>query len=192
MIAINNFAIIFSNDGTNAAVRVYNSALSNIYSYGVAGTPTGMAIAGNSWGGFAISFFGSSGNFRSFVPTGTSTWSPGSAFTYSLDAYVQNPQMVATQSGMYVITGTRSSVPAYAMGGLAGPKYNIPTNSVSIGKNQIPGYNKGGAVHHYDVGGFVVNAQPGQDEKMIASMVVDMLDQKNVMRAAMSGVGRRN
>jgi len=84
------------------------------------------------------------------------------------------------------------SVPSYAMGGLAGPKYNIPTNSVSLGKNQIPGYNKGGAVHHYDVGGFVVNAQPGQDEKMIASMVVDMLDQKNVMRAAMTGVGRRN
>ena len=28
----NNFVIIFSNDGTNAAVRVYNSALSNIYS----------------------------------------------------------------------------------------------------------------------------------------------------------------
>jgi TP901 family phage tail tape measure protein len=89
-------------------------------------------------------------------------------------------------------TYSNMSVPAYAMGGLAGPKYNIPTNSVSIGKNQIPGYNKGGAVHHYDVGGFVVNAQPGQDEKMIASMVVDMLDQKNVMRAAMSGVGRRN
>jgi hypothetical protein len=84
------------------------------------------------------------------------------------------------------------SVPSYAMGGLAGPKYNIPTNTVSLGKNQIPGYNKGGAVHHYDVGGFVVNAQPGQDERMIASMVVDMLDQKNVMRAAMSGVGRRN
>ena len=84
------------------------------------------------------------------------------------------------------------SVPSYAMGGAVGPRYNIPTNTVSLGKNQIPGYNKGGAVHHYDVGGFVVNAQPGQDEKMIASMVVDMLDQKNVMRAAMSGVGRRN
>ena len=112
----NNFAIIFSNDGTNAAVRVYNSVLSNIYSYGFAGTPQGMSIAGNSWGGFAISYYGSStGNFRSFAPTGTSTWSPGSAFTFSLDAYVQNPQMVATQSGMYVITGTRSSVPAYAM-----------------------------------------------------------------------------
>jgi len=84
------------------------------------------------------------------------------------------------------------SVPAYAMGGAVGPRYNIPTNTVSLGKNQIPGYNKGGAVHHYDVGGFVVNAQPGQDEKMIATMVVDMLDQKNVMRAAMTGVGRRN
>lgn len=84
------------------------------------------------------------------------------------------------------------SVPSYAMGGAVGPRYNIPTNTVSLGKNQIPGYNKGGAVHHYDVGGFVVNAQPGQDEKMIATMVVDMLDQKNVMRAAMTGVGRRN
>ena len=96
--------------------------------------------------------------------------------------------------GGYVNTSSYSnmSVPSYAMGGTVGPRYNIPTNTVSLGKNQIPGYNKGGAVHHYDVGGFVVNAQPGQDEKMIATMVVDMLDQKNVMRAAMTGVGRRN
>jgi hypothetical protein len=112
----NNFAIFFSNDGTNAAVRVYNSVLTNIYSYGVAGTPNGMAIAGNSWGGFAISYFGSgTGNFRSFTPTGTSSWSPGSAFTFSMGNYVQSPQMVATQSGMYVITIVNSGYPAYAM-----------------------------------------------------------------------------
>ena len=111
----NNFAIIFNNDTTNGAVRVYNSALSNIYSYGFGGSPQGMSIAGNSWGGFAISFFGSStGNFRSFTPTGTSTWSPGSAFTYTLSAYNQSPQMIAT-SGRYVVTANSAGYPSYGM-----------------------------------------------------------------------------
>jgi hypothetical protein len=84
------------------------------------------------------------------------------------------------------------STPAFAMGGLAGPKYTIPNNTVSVGKPGISGYNKGGSVNHYNVGGMVINTQPGQDEKMIATMVVDMLDQKNMMRSAMIGRGRNN
>jgi hypothetical protein len=131
----NNFAIIFNNDTTNAAVRVYNSALSNIYSLGLGSSPQGMAIAGNSWGGFAVSYFASStGNFKSFTPTGTSTWSPGSAFTFSMGAYVQNPQMVST-SGMYIITAYSSSgTPGYAMVTDAG----TPTIGTTAGSSGWP------------------------------------------------------
>lgn len=127
----NNFAIFYNNDGSSGFARVYNSALSNIYSYTVSGNPQGMSIAGNSWGGFAISFFSSSGNFRSFVPTGTSTWVNGSAFTFSMGAYVQNPQMVATQSGMYVITGYNAAYPSYGMMTDAGSSTNTYTGSLT-------------------------------------------------------------
>ena len=128
----NNFAIVFSNDGTNGAVRVYSSALSNIYSYGFPGTPQGMAIAGNSWGGFAISYYTGTGNFRSFVPTGTSTWSTGSNFTWTMGAFVQSPQMVATQSGAYIITTYSSSAsPGYAVFSDAGATSITSTGGAS-------------------------------------------------------------
>jgi len=75
----------------------------------------------------------------------------------------------------------------FATGGMVNKaKYNLPSPSVSINKSMMPNSNNS-AVHHYDVGGLVVNAQPGQDEKTIATMVVNMLDQKNMMREAMYG-----
>ena len=75
----------------------------------------------------------------------------------------------------------------FATGGMINKaKYNLPAPSVSINKSMMPNSNNS-AVHHYDVGGLVVNAQPGQDEKTIATMVVSMLDQKNMMREAMYG-----
>lgn len=104
-----------------------------------------------------------------------------------------------------------------ADGGYVGKRYNIPqfetgVNSVPVDmlamlhKNEavvpanmnpfnpnapgISGYNKGGSVNHYNVGGMVINTQPGQDEKMIATMVVDMLDKKNMINSAMLGNSR--
>jgi TP901 family phage tail tape measure protein len=75
----------------------------------------------------------------------------------------------------------------FATGGMVNKaKYNLPSPSVSINKSMMPNSNNS-AVHHYDVGGLVVNSQPGQDEKTIATMVVNMLDQKNMMREAMYG-----
>lgn len=128
----NNFAIFYSANGTNAAVKVYNSALSNIYSTPNFGsTPQGMAIAGNSWGGFAVSYYTSTGVFRSFVPIGTSTWVQSVLANYSQSAYVQNPQMVATQSGMYVITGYNAAYPAYFMSTDAGVSASSYTGSLT-------------------------------------------------------------
>jgi hypothetical protein len=75
----------------------------------------------------------------------------------------------------------------FANGGMVGPKYNIPSTSTSIVNPMPMRYNNGGAVHKYDVGGLVVNAAPGQSEREIASMVVQMLDTKNMLDAAKSG-----
>ena len=75
----------------------------------------------------------------------------------------------------------------FANGGMVGPKYNIPSTSSSIVNPQPMRYNNGGPVHKYDVGGLVVNAAPGQSEREIASMVVQMLDNKNMLEAAKSG-----
>jgi TP901 family phage tail tape measure protein len=75
----------------------------------------------------------------------------------------------------------------FANGGMVGPKYNVPSTSSSIVNPQPMRYNNGGAVHRYDVGGLVVNAAPGQSEREIASMVVQMLDNKNMLESAKSG-----
>jgi TP901 family phage tail tape measure protein len=75
----------------------------------------------------------------------------------------------------------------FANGGMVGPKYNIPSTSSSVVNPQPMRYNNGGPVHKYDVGGLVVNAAPGQSEREIASMVVQMLDNKNMLEAAKSG-----
>lgn len=128
----NNFAIIHSVDGSTAIARVYDSSLTIIYSSSAfSGTPQGMAIAGNSWGGFAISYYTGSGNFRAFVPTGTSTWAAGSALTWSMGAFIQNPQMVATQSGAYIITSYNSGYPNYAVFSDAGATSITATGALS-------------------------------------------------------------
>lgn len=140
----NNFAIIFNNNGTNGAVRVYNSALSNVYSYGFVSNPQGMAIAGNSWGGFAISYFAAAigqGVFRSFVPIGTSTWATNNSTNWPMSAYVQNPQMAATPSGMYIITSYNANNPNYAMqqdAGLPPISYTGALSSWPVGSGNNP------------------------------------------------------
>jgi hypothetical protein len=127
-----NFAIVFSNDGTNGAVRVYNSALSNIYSLGFSGTPTGFSIAGNSFGGFALAYFsGGQGYFRTFVPISTSSWAPVTVGNWSTGAYVQDPQLCATQSGAYVVTSYTSGAPSYGMFNDSGPNDVLYTGALS-------------------------------------------------------------
>jgi hypothetical protein len=119
----NKFAVIYSVDGTTSNVRVYNSALSvlqnillNIYS-----TMQGLTIAGNSYGGFAFSYFAASygqSYFHAYVPTNTNTWAVsanGTSMNVAADAFVQSPQMCATESGTYIVGTVYSSYPAYWM-----------------------------------------------------------------------------
>jgi hypothetical protein len=71
---------------------------------------------------------------------------------------------------------------------LISPKFDIPKSNTVVNPSQL-GYNNS-ATHHYNVGGLVVNAAPGQSEREIASTVVSMLEAKNMQRAAMNGIGR--
>jgi hypothetical protein len=114
----NKFAVIYSIDGTNANVRVYNSALTALQNIPInSATAQGLSITGNSWGGFAYSFFGASfgsGRGISYVPTGTDAWTLVTTNSLSaFGAYNENPQMVATESGLYLVTTYQSSYPCY-------------------------------------------------------------------------------
>ena len=123
---------------------------------------------------------------------------PGTGKSDSILAY-NNGGLIAVSNGEYIInadTVKNLGVPMLdqinkmAAGGLIGGAYNIPTSSVLPTMSTPPGFARGGIINHYDVGGFVVNAAPGQSEREIASMVVSMLDAKNMRRSAMNGINR--
>ena len=99
--------------------------------------------------------------------------------------YVVNAKSVANLGVPFM-----DQINKMATGGLVGASYHIPTSTVMPNMNMLPAYAKGGVIHHYDVGGFVVNAAEGQSERDIATMVVSMLDSRNMQRAAMNGVNR--
>jgi len=118
----NKFAIIYSTDGSNANVRVYNStltALQNISLTTYTGSQ-GFSIAGNSYGGFGFAYFSTTYGqsfFHSYVPTNTNTWAVVTNGTGlgAGGAYNQSPQMCATESGTYIITTYNGGSPAYSM-----------------------------------------------------------------------------
>jgi len=116
----NNFVIFYINPGSSSgSASVYTSTLSLLQTITLSNQPQGLAIAGNSWGGFALGYWAAAAGttyFYSYVPTGTSTWAQSGFNTNpTLSAYVQNPQLVATQSGLNIYTGYSSAYPCYGM-----------------------------------------------------------------------------
>jgi hypothetical protein len=83
----------------------------------------------------------------------------------------------------------KMSIPGFANGGMASPTYNIPTSTVGLASNQVPGYNKGGSIHHYNAGGIVVNGAQGQDVKELANHIVNIMDARGARRQSMTGGG---
>jgi hypothetical protein len=83
----------------------------------------------------------------------------------------------------------KMSIPGFANGGMVSPTYNIPTNTVGLASNQVPGYNKGGSIHHYNAGGIVVNGAQGQDVKELANHIVNIMDARGARRQSMTGGG---
>lgn len=115
----NNFVLGYSVDGSNGRARVYNSSLTNLQEFDYGSNPQGIAVCGNSWGGFSFcAFHGGAGSTygRAYYPTGTNTWATiGIVSTGALNAVVQSPQLVTTQSGMNIYTGYNSGYPSYFM-----------------------------------------------------------------------------
>jgi hypothetical protein len=118
----NKFVIFYSTNGTNSNVRVYDSTLTVLQNIPVTtySTMQGLSIAGNAYGGFGFCYFSSSYGqsfFHSYVPTNTNTWTvvTNGTGTGIGDAFVQNPQMCATESGVYIFPLITSSYPSYGM-----------------------------------------------------------------------------
>ena len=73
----------------------------------------------------------------------------------------------------------------FAMGGMVGPKYNIPSTSTSVADMPFNRYNGGGMVNNY--GGITVNPAPGMDEKMLAKYVISEMKRADAISFASQG-----
>ena len=144
------------------------------------GGPVPLVPSSHASGGLIRAF----DNGGAVVGAGTAT-SDSIPAMLSNGEYVVNAKAVANLGVPFM-----DQINKMATGGLVGASYHIPTSTVMPNMNMLPAYAKGGVIHHYDVGGFVVNAAEGQSERDIATMVVSMLDSRNMQRAAMNGVNR--
>jgi hypothetical protein len=101
---------------------------------------------------------------------------------------LSNGEYVIRASAVQAIgTPMLDSINKMAMGGLA-TTYNIPTKS--LGVSPMMGYNKGGSVHNYEVGGLVINAAAGQSEMEIARLAVGMMNAQTALDAKKIGPGK--
>jgi TP901 family phage tail tape measure protein len=113
---------------------------------------------------------------------------PGTGTSDSIPAMLSNGEYVIRASSVQAIgTPMLDSINRMAMGGLA-TTYNIPTKS--LGVSPMMGYNKGGSVHNYEVGGLVINAAAGQSEMEIARLAVGMMNAQTALDAKKIGPGK--
>jgi TP901 family phage tail tape measure protein len=101
--------------------------------------------------------------------------------------YPDGPPGLLLATGGYVNPSfvPNMSSPAYAMGGMVGPKYNIPKSSTSVTDMPFNRYNGGGMVNNY--GGITVNPSPGMDEKMLAKYVISEMKRADAISFASQG-----
>jgi hypothetical protein len=117
---------------------------------------------------------------------------PGTSISDSIPALLSNGEYVIKASSVNkygIKMFDELNAQKFAMGGISGPSYTIPKGPASIGNNQIPGYNRGGSIHHYNAGGIVVNAAQGQDVKELANHIVTIMDARGSRRNSMNGGG---
>lgn len=140
----NKFVVAYMFDSNNCRTRVYDSSLTSLQSNDYSNGPVYLSVSGNPWGGFSFSaYFNGFGyqRFYTYWPTGTNTWAtPGAGSLSSLGAYVQNPQMVTTQSGMNIVTGSSSSYISYGMftSSTAAVEYIAAMSSWPLGSGSQP------------------------------------------------------
>jgi TP901 family phage tail tape measure protein len=127
------------------------------------------------------------GMIQSYEPGGRVS-GPGTGTSDSIPAMLSNGEYVIRASAVQAIgTPMLDSINKMAMGGLA-TTYNIPTKS--LGVSPMMGYNKGGSVHNYEVGGLVINAAAGQSEMEIARLAVGMMNAQTALDAKKIGPGK--
>ena len=113
---------------------------------------------------------------------------PGTSTSDSIPAMLSNGEYVIRAKSVQAIgTPMLDSINKMAMGGLA-TTYNIPTKS--LGVSPMMGYNKGGSVYNYEVGGLVINTQPGQNEMEIARLAVGMMNAQSALSSKKIGEGK--
>jgi hypothetical protein len=127
------------------------------------------------------------GYIQNYQPGGRVS-GPGTGTSDSIPAMLSNGEYVIRASAVQAIgTPMLDSINRMAMGGLA-TTYNIPTKS--LGVSPMMGYNKGGSVHNYEVGGLVINTQPGQNEMEIARLAVGMMNAQSALSSKKIGEGK--
>jgi hypothetical protein len=102
-------------------------------------------------------------------------WEGGRNYSKLLDEYVFEA----------IQTLPTPHIPHYAMGGMVGPKYNIPKSSTSVTDMPFNRYNGGGMVNNY--GGITVNPSAGMDEKMLAKYVISEMKRADAISFASQG-----
>jgi TP901 family phage tail tape measure protein len=127
------------------------------------------------------------GMIKNYQPGGRVS-GPGTGTSDSIPAMLSNGEYVIRAKSVQAIgTPMLDSINRMAMGGLA-TTYNIPTKS--LGVSPMMGYNKGGSVHNYEVGGLVINTQPGQNEMEIARLAVGMMNAQSALSSKKIGEGK--
>ena len=115
----NNFVFVHSADSSSIVyARVYDSSLTLLSQITTTGLAQSLTAAGNNHGGFAVcGWYGGAGTgySQTFVPTAPNTWTSSAVVSHSMSAFIQSPQLCATESGMYIYTSYESAYPDYSM-----------------------------------------------------------------------------
>jgi hypothetical protein len=111
-----NFVFVYPDAAGAGQANIYNSSLTLLQQKPLTPISQSLAVAANSWGGFAVAgWTGSTGYAFTYVPTATNTWTSIVTPNFTMSAFIQNPQLVASESGAYIYTRYAPSSPSYAL-----------------------------------------------------------------------------
>jgi len=114
----NNFVFAYNYNGSNVRADVYNSSLTRLQQIAVPLIDQSITVAGNHWGGFAVAGWASGSSamyWATYAPTAVNTWTNVSQASNTMGAFIQSPQLAASESGMYIYTRYAGSYPSYLM-----------------------------------------------------------------------------
>jgi hypothetical protein len=154
--------------------NTFDSMIKNGYSF------LGYSKTNNDGAAIGAEDIGNKG-FKVKKATGGYISGPGTMTSDSIPAMLSNGEYVINADSVKAIgTPTLDRINKMATGGFV--SYSVPK------ANSYPmGYNRGGMIQHYNVGGLVINTQPGQNEMEIARMAVGLMDARNRVSSISQG-----